>query len=73
MSVPTETGSAAPPAKMVARPPQRRFPVQTTPRQIWHLLSPTQQEQIFRSLVIVCHNLIKRHDAGKDEVNDEQL
>jgi hypothetical protein len=73
MSVPIETGSAASPTKLVVRSPQQRFPVQTAPRQIWHLLSSTQQEQIVRSLVIVCHNLIKRHNAGEDEVDDEHL
>jgi hypothetical protein len=72
MSVPIGTSSAVPPEKVVVRPPQQTFSRQTCPRQIWHLLSPTQQEQIVRSLVLVCYNLIKRHDISENEVNDEQ-
>ena len=44
---------------------------QTAPAQIWLLLSPAQQKQIFQRLVLICRQLLNGHDRVASEVNDE--
>jgi hypothetical protein len=69
MRLPSEGSLSAPPTLGGTQAAQAQD--QTAPPQIWRLLSPAQQEQIFQRLVLICRQLINNHDQVAPEVNDE--
>ena len=69
MRLGSEMNLTAPPRLGEAQPAKAQG--QTAPQQIWRLLSPAQQEQVFQRLVLICRQLISSHDRTRLEVKDE--
>ena len=45
---------------------------QTRPREVWNLLTPGQQQVVFRTLVVVCHSLIRPSTKSADSEGGER-
>jgi hypothetical protein len=45
---------------------------QTRPREVWTLLTAGQQQVVFRTLVVVCHSLIRLSTKGADYEGGER-
>jgi hypothetical protein len=45
---------------------------QTRPGEVWTLLTPGQQQVVFRTLVVVCHSLIRSSTKSADSEGGER-